>query len=132
MKKSYIFIIFLIISILGYIYYLFFGVNIHFTVDSKFIKSLLLFLLLVPIFINILLLYICDLIEENIDKNLSSKYMPSLITKFILEMKDIINNKEVLTYFRTTNHAELLFFIVLLIINCTLLITTNLTNLSKQ
>lgn len=116
MKKSYIFIIFLIISILGYIYYLFFGVNIHFTVDSKFIKSLLLFLLLVPIFINILLLYICDLIEENIDKNLSSKYMPSLINKFILEMKDIINNKEVLTYFRTTNHAELLFFIVLLII----------------
>lgn len=84
---------------------------------SSYLNYLLLLFILVPIFINGIILYLLGKLEKkgeiSIPKN---KLLPGIFNRFINYLMKISKNKELLSYYKGRCKAELVFYVVILIL----------------
>src|SRR5579875_3659459 len=85
----------------------------------SYLKYLLLLFILVPIFINGIILYLLRKLEKNGEISLTltlTKILPGIFNRFISYIMKIGKNKELLTYYKGRCKAELVFYVVILIL----------------
>lgn len=81
----------------------------------SYLKYLLLLFILIPIFINGIILYLLGKVEKKGDISIP-KLLPGMFNRFISYILKIGKNKELLTYYKGRCKAELVFYVVILIL----------------
>ena len=90
-----------------------------------YLKYFLLFTILVPIFMNVIALYFLDktektgkisILQSTKNKNQKKKILPSLLNRYINNINNIAKNKELLNYYKGRCKAELVFYVVIIIL----------------
>lgn len=81
----------------------------------SYLNYFLLFIILVPIFINGIILYLLGIIEKNGEISIP-KILPSILNRYINYINKIGKNKELLSYYKGRCKAELGLYLVILIL----------------
>lgn len=80
-----------------------------------YLNYFLLFTILVPIFINGIILYLLGKIEKTGEISIP-KILPSILNRYINYINNIGKNKELLSYYKGRCKAELGLYVVILIL----------------
>ena len=80
-----------------------------------YFKNFLFFIILIPITINTITLYLLDKIERK-DERSNHKLFPSILNRYVNYLIKVGENKELLSYYKGRCIAELVFYVIILIL----------------
>ena len=113
-----------IILILILMFFMFDGTNLIYNIKDlnieryySFLKYFLLFIILIPIIINAITLYLLGKIEIKGEISIPAhKFFHIILNRHIHYLIKIGNNKELLSYYKGRCKAELVFYVIILIL----------------
>ncbi len=93
------------------------SIALAFATYQSYIKIILLFAIFIPILINVIILFLLAIIEwkGNVKYLTESKIIPNIFKRFINYLLKIVNNKELLTYYKNRGFAEISLYVVILL-----------------
>jgi hypothetical protein len=82
---------------------------------NPYLIGILIFVVIAPILVNGIILYYIELIERKDEINIPKLwFLTNIFNRFFTNLKKIVDNKEVLKYYKEKCNREILFYLIIL------------------